>query len=43
MTEGAAYASFQENILGKLSSGHYADFTVFERNPLKSRLKIYLL
>lgn len=35
MTEGASYASFQEKTLGKLSSGYFADFTVFERNPLK--------
>lgn len=35
MTEGAAYASFQESTLGKLSTGYYADFTVFERNPLE--------
>lgn len=35
MTQGAAYASFQENTLGKLASGYYADFTVFEHNPLE--------
>jgi len=35
MTEGAAYASFQEKTVGKLSLGYYADFTVFERNPLE--------
>ena len=35
MTEGAAFSSFQENTLGKLATGYYADFTVFERNPLE--------
>ena len=35
MTEGAAYSSFQENSIGKLSQGYYADFTVFEQNPLE--------
>jgi hypothetical protein len=33
MTAGPAYASFQENNLGSLRVGHYADFTAVSANP----------
>ncbi len=34
LTEGAAFAGFQEEDLGSLSPGRYADLTVFSRDPL---------
>jgi predicted amidohydrolase YtcJ len=33
MTAGPAYAAFQEENLGKLTVGRYADFTVLSRDP----------
>lgn len=41
-TQGAAYASFQEKILGSLSPGKWADFILLAENPLKTH-KINLL
>jgi predicted amidohydrolase YtcJ len=36
-TTGAAWAAFEEETGGTLVEGHRADFTVFERDPLKLR------
>ena len=33
MTAGPAFASFQENNLGALTIGSYADFTILSANP----------
>ena len=33
-TSGGAYASYTENVKGKLSAGMYADLIVLDRNPL---------
>ena len=33
MSEGPAYAAFQERDLGKLTIGQYADFTVLGEDP----------
>jgi hypothetical protein len=33
MTEGAAFASFQENDLGALTVGRFADMTVLSEDP----------
>jgi predicted amidohydrolase YtcJ len=35
MSIGPAYAAFQENELGKLAKGYYADFTVLSNDPYK--------
>ncbi|NBW98144.1 hypothetical protein EBR03_01095 [bacterium] len=34
-TSGAAYSAFQENILGQLAPGYWADFILLDENPLK--------
>lgn len=34
-TSGAAYAAFQERVLGQLAPGFWADFILLDENPLK--------
>lgn len=34
-TSGAAYAAFQESVLGQLAPGYWADFILLDENPLK--------
>jgi len=38
-THGATYASFQEDTLGRLLPGFWADFVVLKENPLRSILQ----
>jgi predicted amidohydrolase YtcJ len=39
MTAGPAFAAFEEDDLGSLTAGRYADFTVLSANPYQAPIK----